>query len=72
MPELPDIEAYLHALGAGILGRQLVAVRRGSPFILRSVDPPIASAAGRAVVDLRRIGKRIATVSRASCGWCCI
>ena len=60
MPELPDIEAYLHALRPRILGRQLVAVRRGSPFILRSVDPPIASAAGRAVVDLRRIGKRIA------------
>ena len=60
MPELPDIEAYLHALRPRILGRPLESVRRGSPFILRSVDPPIASAAGRAVVDLRRIGKRIA------------
>lgn len=60
MPELPDIEAYLHALRPRILGRPLQSVRRGSPFILRSVDPPIGSAAGRAVVDLRRIGKRIA------------
>ncbi|MFO1049361.1 MAG: DNA-formamidopyrimidine glycosylase family protein [Geminicoccaceae bacterium] len=60
MPELPDIEAYLHALRPRVLGRPLLAVRRGSPFILRSVDPPIASAAGHAVTDLRRLGKRIA------------
>ena len=51
MPELPDIEAYLHALRPRILDRPLQSVRRGSPFILRSVDPPIDSVAGRVVVD---------------------
>ena len=60
MPELPDIEAYLHALRLRILNQELRQVRRGSPFILRTVDPPVASAEGRRVVELRRLGKRIA------------
>ena len=60
MPELPDIEAYLHALRPRILNQELRQVRRGSPFILRTVDPPVASAEGRRVVELRRLGKRIA------------
>jgi formamidopyrimidine-DNA glycosylase len=60
MPELPDIEAYLHALRPRILGRELLHVRRGSPFILRTVEPPIASVEGREVTALRRLGKRIA------------
>ena len=59
MPELPNIEAYLHALRPRILGQQLQHVRRASPFILRTVLPPIASAEGRLVTELRRIGKRI-------------
>ena len=60
MPELPDIEAYLHALRPRILGQELRRVRRGSPFILRTVEPPIGSVEGHAVTGLRRIGKRIA------------
>ena len=60
MPELPDIEAYLHALRARILGQELLRVRRGSPFILRTVDPPLAMAEGGRVAELRRLGKRIA------------
>jgi formamidopyrimidine-DNA glycosylase len=59
MPELPDIEAYLHALRPRILGRPLQHIRRASPFILRTALPPIASAEGRRVAELRRLGKRI-------------
>jgi len=59
MPELPDVVVYLEALRARIAGRVLEGVRLGSPFVLRSVDPPLAACAGRRVVGLRRLGKRI-------------
>jgi formamidopyrimidine-DNA glycosylase len=60
MPELPDIEAYLCALRQRISGQRLRRVRLGSPFLLRTVDPPLTDAEDRTVSDLRRIGKRIA------------
>ena len=60
MPELPDIEVYIEALRERILGRRLLAVRLRSPFVLRSVDPPLRRGEGRTVVTLRRLGKRIA------------
>jgi formamidopyrimidine-DNA glycosylase len=60
MPELPDITAYITALEARILGQTLERVRLGSVFLLRTVDPPLTSAGGRAVRGIRRIGKRIA------------
>jgi len=60
MPELPDIAAYLIALEPRIAGRTLERVRVGSPFLLRSIQPPLAEAHGRAVRELRRVGKRIA------------
>ncbi len=59
MPELPDIVVYLEALERRILDHELIRVRLSSPFLLRSVDPPIAQAAGRRVTGLRRLGKRI-------------
>ena len=61
MPELPDITAYITALEPRIVGRKLERVRLGSPFLLRTVQPPLASAEGRVVEKLRRVGKRIAT-----------
>ncbi len=60
MPELPDITAYITALEARILGQPLEHVRLRSAFLLRTVDPPLASVEGRVVRELRRIGKRIA------------
>lgn len=60
MPELPDITAYITALEPRIVGQQLERVRLGSPFLLRSVQPPLSEAEGRVVTGLRRIGKRIA------------
>jgi formamidopyrimidine-DNA glycosylase len=59
MPEFPDIELYLHALGPRIVGHGLDAVRLASPFLLRSIDPPIDAAVGKTVRALRRLGKRI-------------
>jgi formamidopyrimidine-DNA glycosylase len=60
MPELPDISAYITALEARIPGQTLDRVRLGSVFLLRTVDPPLQSVEGRAVRELRRVGKRIA------------
>jgi len=60
MPELPDIAAYIAALEPRILNQPLERVRLQSVFVLRTADPPISSAEGRAVHELRRIGKRIA------------
>ncbi len=60
MPELPDIVVYIEALEKRILGQTLEHVRVASPFLLRSVDPPLKSVEGKLVRQLRRIGKRIA------------
>jgi formamidopyrimidine-DNA glycosylase len=59
VPELPDVEAYLEALAPRVLGKELLAVRLKSPFLLRSVQPPLSAVEGRRVVGLRRIGKRV-------------
>ncbi|HEX5045120.1 MAG TPA: DNA-formamidopyrimidine glycosylase family protein [Candidatus Polarisedimenticolaceae bacterium] len=59
MPELPDLTIYLDALERRVVGRRLLGLRLGSPFVLRSVDPAPADVAGRKVVGLRRLGKRL-------------
>ncbi len=59
MPELPDVELYLHALRSRIVGAELQRVRLVGPFLLRSVDPPLAAVAGRTVTRVSRLGKRI-------------
>ena len=59
MPELPDITVYIESLEARILGRTIEKLRIASPFLVRSVDPPIREAEGRRIVELRRAGKRI-------------
>lgn len=60
MPELPDIVVYIEALEPRILGQKLERVRLASPFLLRTVTPPIQHVQGQVVRSLRRIGKRIA------------
>ncbi len=59
MPELPDIELYLHALRARVVGEPLLRLRLRSPFLLRTVEPKPAAFEQRKVTGLRRIGKRI-------------
>lgn len=59
MPELPDIAACLDGLAPRVLGETLRGVRLRSPFLLRTVDPPLDALRGRNVNGLRRFGKRI-------------
>jgi formamidopyrimidine-DNA glycosylase len=59
MPELPDIMLYLRALAPRVVGQRVVRIRLSSPFLLRSINPPLSSVEGRDVVGLRRLGKRI-------------
>src|SRR5882757_8398663 len=60
MPELPDIAVYIEALEQRLQGARLESTRINHPFLLRTFDPPISALYGRRVVDLRRVGKRIA------------
>jgi formamidopyrimidine-DNA glycosylase len=62
MPELPDITVYLDALERRVVGRMLWRVNMVSPFVLRSVEPPLSAVNGKTVRGLRRIGKRIVFV----------
>ena len=59
MPELPDLLLYLHSLQPRIVGHQVTGVRLASPFLLRSIDPPLLSIEGRTLTGLHRLGKRI-------------
>ena len=59
MPELPDITIYLEALERKVANQPLLQVRLASPFLLRSVEPPLSEVRGRPVRQLRRLGKRI-------------
>ena len=60
MPELPDLSVYLEALDRRVVGQRLERVQIVSPFLLRTAEPPLHSAHGRQVSEVRRIGKRIA------------
>jgi formamidopyrimidine-DNA glycosylase len=59
VPELPDVVVYVESLKARVAGRRLENVRLLSPFVLRSVDPPVEAIRGTTITDVRRIGKRI-------------
>lgn len=59
MPELPDIELYLHVLRKRVQGATLTNVRLKSAFLLRSVEPPLSALHGKRVLGLERLGKRV-------------
>ncbi len=59
MPELPDVTVYVEALRERIVGQTVTRLRLASPFILRTVEPGISEFAGKVVLDVRRVGKRI-------------
>lgn len=59
MPELPDIELYLHALSLRVLGQPLLSQRVFVPFLVKTHLVPIGSLVGRSVERLSRLGKRI-------------
>ena len=62
MPELPDVTVYVEALRERVIGARLERIRLATPFVLRSVDPPLSDVVGRTVTDVRRLGKRIVLV----------
>jgi formamidopyrimidine-DNA glycosylase len=59
MPELPDVTVYVECLARYTVGQPLERARLTSPFLLRSVDPPLTAFEGQTVLDVRRLGKRI-------------
>jgi len=59
MPELPDVTVYIEALSERVLNQPIQKIRIGSPFVLRSFDPPIGAAEAKKVLALRRLGKRV-------------
>ena len=59
MPELPEIEAYLHALRPRVVGSLLQRVRIQSFSVLKTYDPPIDAVAAVGVDGVGRLGKRI-------------
>lgn len=59
MPELPDVLLYLAALAPRVVGRTIVRVRLVSPFLLRSIEPPLSTLEGRRILALTHLGKRV-------------
>lgn len=59
MPELPDVAIYVESLARHVVGRRLLRTRVKSPFVLRSVTPPLSACEGRTVRGIERLGKRI-------------
>src|SRR5215470_12044815 len=59
MPELPDVLLYIEALKPRITGQTLESIRLASPFLVRSVVPPISAIQGKIVRALSRLGKQI-------------
>ncbi|HEX5010654.1 MAG TPA: DNA-formamidopyrimidine glycosylase family protein [Planctomycetota bacterium] len=66
MPELPDVTVYVERLADLLVGRTLRHVRIRSPFLLRTVEPPLSAAEGRTIAGVRRMGKRIVLELRAA------
>jgi len=62
MPEFPDVTVYIEALSERVLNQPIQKIRIGSPFVLRSFDPPIGAAEGKKILEFRRLGKRIVFV----------
>ncbi|MBI5707381.1 MAG: formamidopyrimidine-DNA glycosylase [Armatimonadetes bacterium] len=60
MPELPDVMVYVRALRQRAVEQSLTELRVWNPFVLRTVDPPVSALKGQTVLDVRRLGKRIA------------
>jgi formamidopyrimidine-DNA glycosylase len=62
VPELPDVTVYVESIAARAAGQPLRGVRVASPFVVRTFDPPLSAAAGRRVLEVQRLGKRIVFV----------
>lgn len=59
MPELPEVNLYLHALRPRVVGETIERLRIRSPSLLKTWDPPVSEVHGKVVRDLSRLGKRV-------------
>src|SRR6188508_2665560 len=59
MPELPDVTVYVERIRALLTGHAIEGIRLGSPFLVRSFEPPLSAVKGKKVLGARRLGKRI-------------
>lgn len=59
MPEFPDVENYRMAIERHLCGHLLTEVKLLSPFLLRSVEPPLDAFAGRRLHSVRRLAKQL-------------
>lgn len=59
MPELPEVELYLHALRQRVVGQPIERIRIASVSLLKTVDPTVADAEGKRILGVRRLGKRV-------------
>jgi len=59
VPELPDVVVYIESLQRRIVGEKLQRLRIASPFVLRSVKPPLSDFTGKTITGIRRLGKQI-------------
>jgi formamidopyrimidine-DNA glycosylase len=59
MPELPDLTVYVEALSRFAVGATIEELRVRNAFLLRTVTPTPADFAGRRLLGVSRLGKRI-------------
>ena len=59
MPELPDLTVYVERLQQRLQGQVLRRMNLLNAFVLRTAVPPIATAEGREVTAVQRLGKRV-------------
>ena len=59
MPELPDVTVYVECLNRLVVGSILERLRVTNPFVLRTVAPSPDEVAGRRVLEIHRLGKRV-------------
>ena len=67
MPELPDLAVYAEHLERRVRGASLTAIRLASPFVLRTVAPPVAEVLGRRVLGVRRLAKQLVLALEGDC-----
>lgn len=59
MPELPDVELYVHKIREVVGDARLLRAKALTPFVLRTVSPPLSDANDKRLVSVGRLGKRI-------------
>ena len=59
MPEYPDVTVYCHSLRRLVVGQSLERIDLRQPFLLRSVDPPLAAFEGQTLLEVTREAKQI-------------